>query len=132
MMAVKITYKPNHHEFGMLMISRQTRQLATHAAENGAVYAKAYARGAGLPADYISSIRGELGPIQTIGTPPNPRYTGRLIAEHPLGGVFEFGSGPRTTGGHAKGRRPQGGYSDPYRILGRAGARVGSPPRKMR
>lgn len=128
-MAVRITYKPNNSDFGKLMVSRQTRQLATAGAENGAVYARAYAKGERLPAGYIASIRGELGPIQVLGG--NPRYTGRTVAEHELAGAFEFGSGVRSAG-ISKTPRPQGGYSDPYRILGRAGARVGSPPRRTR
>ena len=128
---VVATYKPNHSDFGKLMLASQTRELCKTAANAGAVYARAYAKGAGLPGDYIAKIRGELGPIAVIGNPPNPRYTGRLIAEHPLAGVFEFGSGQRHVG-PGRTTRYQGGYSQPNRVLGRAGARIGSPPRGSR
>jgi len=129
-MAVKITYKPNNREFGQLMMSDQTQDLADDGAEHGAAYARLYARGSGLPADYVSSISARTGPPVTMGG--NPRRTARTVAEHRLAATFEFGSGKGSTSGPAGRKRPQGGYSDPYRILGRAGARTGSPPRKAR
>jgi len=129
-MAVKITYRANNSEFGQLMMSDQTQDLADHGAATGAAYARLYAKGAGLPADYVASIEGRPGPPVTLGG--NPRRTARTVAEHRLAATFEFGSGKGSKSGPSGRKRPQGGYSDPYRILGRAGARTGSPPKRVR
>lgn len=118
-MAVRIKYEPNHFQFGQLLMSDQTQDLADQGAEVGVLYARMYAAGVRptLPAEYIASIRKETGPIVTFGR--NPRRTARVVADFPW---IEFGSG-------RKRERPQGGNSPAYRILGRTGARVGSPPR---
>lgn len=128
-MAVTIRYEPNNSDFGRLMMADQTQSLALDAAHIGVTYARAYAAGMKLPADYIASIKAEAGPPVILGG-RNPRRTARIVAEHRLGGAIEFGTGTKSGGNDGRGRpREQGGYSSPYRILGRAGARVGSPPR---
>lgn len=133
-MALRVTYRENREEFGALMMSGQTQDLASDGAERGAAYARLYARGAKLPTDYVSSISAQVGPPVTLGKGAyaNPRRTARVVADHRLGATFEFGSGQGSTSGPKGRKRPQGGYSEPYRILGRAGARAGSPPGKRR
>jgi hypothetical protein len=118
-MPVKITYKPNNKEFGALMMSDQTQDLADQAAKLGVLVARAYAAGQRpqMPAEYIASIRAEAGPIVVFDG--NPRRTARVVADYPW---LEFGSGKTASG------RPQGGNSPAYRILGRTGARIGNPP----
>jgi len=130
-MGLKIKYEANNSDFGRLMMSSQTQDLADDAANFGAQVARLYAAGSRPrpPADYIASIKAAPGPPVVLGTGghANPRRTARVVADHRLGGVIEFGSGPTGPGGR---ERPQGGSSPAYRILGRTGARVGSPPRK--
>jgi hypothetical protein len=122
-MAVAIRYEPNHKSFRALMVSGQTQELADEAATAGVVVARAYAAGSRLPAEYIASIRRTSGPLVTFDG--NPRRTARVHAAYPF---IEFGSGIKS-GGDSRGKpRPQGGYSEPYRILGRTAARIGSPP----
>ena len=130
-MAVKITYKPNNSDFGKLMMADQTQDLADQAAHLGVAVATLYANGSRPrpPADYIASIKAVHGPPVTMGG--NPRRTSRVVAEHRLAGAIEFGTGIKSGGGDGRGTpRRQGGYSEPYRILGRTGSRIGSPPGK--
>lgn len=128
-MSVVIRYKPNHREFGELMLSQQTQDLADEAAGAGVLVATQFAQSDGLPAEYIASIRAEPGPIIVMGSPPNPRRTARVLASFPW---LEFGSGRGSRSGQIGKRntrkRPQGGYSRPYRVLGRTGARIGKKP----
>ena len=128
-MAVKITYKANNFEFGKLMMAKQTQDLADQAANLGVQVARLYANGARPrpPADYIASIKAESGPPVSMGG--NPRRTARVVADHRLGGAIEFGTGVKSSGSGRGAKRPQGGYSEPYRILGRTGSRIGSPPK---
>lgn len=118
-MAVAVRYVPNNSEFRKLMLSGQTQDLADKGARAGVIEAQTNAIDAGLPEAYVNSIAAEPGPLVTLGG--NPRRTARVVARHPLAGVFEFGSG-------AKRNRPQGGSSPTYRILGRAAAKIGSAP----
>ncbi len=133
---ITATYKENRREFGQLLMSDQIQDLADQGAEAGVAYARLYANGSRprLPADYVASFKAVQGPIVTMGDPhPNPRRTARTVSEHRLAAAFEFGTGVRSGGNDGRGaKRPQGGYSDPYRILGRAGARVGQPPLRRR
>lgn len=121
-MPIRIKYKPNNREFGALMMSDQTQDLADQAANFGVLVARAYANAERprLPTEYIASIRATTGPIVVLGPEKNPRRTARVEADYPW---IEFGSGQRPGG------RPQGGNSPSYRILGRTGARVGDPPK---
>lgn len=118
-MPVRIRYRANNSDFGKLMMSDQTQDLADQGANFGVLAARAYAAGTrpALPPEYIESIQAETGPIVTLGG--NPRRTARIVSKYPW---IEFGSGRKRD-------RPQGGNSPAYRILGRAGARVGNPPR---
>jgi hypothetical protein len=118
-MAVRVRYKANNKEFGALMRSDQTQDLADKGARAGVLEAQQIAMEAGLPEDYVNSIRAEIGPLAVYGG--NPRRTARVVARHRLAGAFEFGTGRRRD-------RPQGGGSPTYRILGRAGAKIGSMP----
>lgn len=122
-MAVTIRYEPNHGEFRKLMMSEQTHELADEAADLGLAVARAYAAGYKLPAAYITSIRKEVGRVVVLGG--NPRRAARIYADFPY---IEFGSGIKGEGGSRHAPRPQGGYSAPYRILGRTGSRIGKPP----
>lgn len=119
-MPVRIRYRANNVSFGALMRSDQTQDLADKGARAGVIEAQQSAIEAGLPEDYVDSIKAEPGPLGVYGG--NPRRTARVVARHRLAGVFEFGSGRRAP-------RPQGGSSPVYRILGKAGAKIGSPPR---
>lgn len=117
-MAIRIEYRANNEEFGKLMMSGQTQDLADQGANFGVQVARAYANGMRprMPEEYTASIQAEEGPIAVYDG--NPRRTARVTARFPW---LEFGSGKR-------GPRPQGGRSPAYRILGRTGARVGNPP----
>lgn len=124
-MAVAIRYEPNHSDFRKIMMGNQTKRLAQEAAILGVAVARAYAAGEKLPAEYIASIRHQAGSPVVLGG--NPRQTARVYADYPW---IEFGSGLRNTGRNGSTRRPQGGHSPAYRILGRTGARIGKPPAK--
>lgn len=113
---VRIRYRPNHREFGKLMMAKQTQDLADQAAKKGVIEAKALAQARGLPQAYIDSIEAKVGPVLTMGG--NPRRTARIHASFPW---IEFGSG-------RKRKRPQGGHSPAYRILGAVGSIIGNPP----
>lgn len=126
-MPATITYEPNHRDFRLLMLSNQIIDLVMDAANRGVQLARIDAERAGLPTEYIATIHSEHGPIVTLGKRRNPRPTGRMVADHPLSAVFEFGSGVTNTGGAGGRPRPQGGYSEPYRILGHAAHRIASP-----
>lgn len=115
-MAVQITYRANNAEFGKLMMSAQTQSLADQGALRGLRVARELATRQNLPAAYVASIRKAAGPTVTMGG--NPRRTARVYADAPW---IEFGSG-------LKRPRQQGGRSPAYRILGKTGARIGSPP----
>lgn len=53
------------------------------------------------------------------------RQSWYVANDHPAAASIEFGSGIRNRGATGANIRPQGGYSDPQRILGTAGARIG-------
>jgi len=116
-MTVRIRYKPNHKEFGAMLMSDQTQDLADQGARRGVVAARALAGSLGLPAEYIASIKATKGPVVTMQG--NPRRTARIEAKYPW---LEFGSGRKRP-------RPQGGRSPHYRVLGRILTEVGNPPR---
>lgn len=116
---VRIRYKPDHKDFGKLMMADQTQNLANQGARRGVIEAQALAMDAGLSEEFVDSIKARLGPPVVLGG--NPRRTARVVAEHRLAGVFEFGSGKRNP-------REQGGSSPAYRILGQAAARTGALP----
>ena len=65
-MGIRIRYKANNKEFGALMMSDQTQDLADQAANFGVLAAKAYAKGVRppLPAEYVESIKAETGPAR--------------------------------------------------------------------
>jgi hypothetical protein len=116
---IRVRYQANNREFGQLMMSEQTQDLADEAARAGVIEAQQSAMEAGLFEDYVNNIRAEIGPPQVLAG--NPRRTARVVARHRLAGVFEFGTGINRP-------RPQGGSSPRYRILGKAGTKIGSPP----
>lgn len=122
-MPISIRYKPNNVEFGKLMMAQQTQDLADEAAGAGMLVATGLAQGYGLPDEYITSIRPETGPPMTFAG--NPRRTARLVANYPW---IEFGSGKGSKSGPRGRKRPQGGYSKPYRVLGRTGSKIGKKP----
>lgn len=115
-MAIRIRYKANNSDFGKLMMSDQTQDLADQGARAGVAEATQLASGLSLPERYRSSIRAEAGPPATMGG--NPRRTARVYADYVW---VEFGSG-------VKRPRPQGGRSPAHRILGRTAAKIGNPP----
>ena len=59
------------------------------------------------------------------GEPLQPRALVEVINTAESAPAIEFGSGKRSVGDSAGDPRPQGGGNKPFRILGRAGARVG-------
>lgn len=115
-MPVHIRYRPNNSDFGRLMISDQTQDLANQGARRGVVEAWRLAASLDLPKEYIRSIGWEEGPTVTMGG--NPRRTARVHAAMPF---IEFGSGRKRP-------RPQGGSSPAYRVLGRVAPKIGNPP----
>ncbi len=115
-MAIRIRYKANNKEFGALMMSQQTQDLADQGANRGAQEARRLASSFSLPERYIASIRIAPGPTATLGG--NPRRTSRVEAGFPF---IEFGSGRKRP-------RPQGGRSPAYRVLGRTAWKVGNLP----
>lgn len=117
-MPVLIRYRPNNSDFGKLMMSSQTQDLADQGAKRGVAAAKALAGSESLPAEYVSSIRAVKGPPMVLGG--NPRRTARVETKYPW---IEFGSGRKRP-------RPQGGRSPRYRILGRILTQIGNPPAK--
>ncbi len=116
-MAVRIKYRPNHKDMAKLLMSKQTQDLANQGARRGVVEATKLATTFNLPEEYISSIEATVGPPVTYQG--NPRRTARVEAKFPW---IEFGSG-------RKRKRPQGGSSPHYRVLGRTLSKVGNPPR---
>ena len=115
-MAVRIRYRPNNSDFGRLLMSDQTQDLADQGANRGVQEARRLASSLGLPATYIDSIKAVPGPVTSLGG--NPRRTARVEASFPF---LEFGSGRKRA-------RPQGGSSPAYRVLGRTVTTIGNPP----
>lgn len=116
-MPIRIKYRPNHKDFGKLLMSDQTQDLADQAAKKGVQEATSMAVAEKLPAEYISSIEAATGPPRVLDG--NPRRTAEVRAKYPY---IEFGSG-------RKRKRPQGGNSPHYRILGRTLSKIGNPPK---
>lgn len=114
---IRIRYKPNNADMAKLLMSDQTQDVADQAARKGVIEATAMAAADRLPAEYIASIKATKGPIVTLAG--NPRRTAQLEAKFPY---LEFGSG-------RKRKRPQGGNSPRYRVLGRTLNKIGNPPR---
>ncbi len=114
---IRITYRPNNKDMAKLLMSDQTQDVADQAARKGVLEATAMAAADRLPAAYIASIKAVKGPIVTMQG--NPRRTAQLEAKYPY---LEFGSG-------RKRKRPQGGNSPRYRVLGRTLNKIGNPPR---
>lgn len=135
-MGIVMNYVPNNHEFGKLMMAKQTQDLADEAAQHGAAIARLYAAGARprLPSEYVTGFKVRTGPPVLLGDGPyaNLRRTARVVNEHHLASAIEFGTGTASTAQSAGRPRPQGGYSEPHRVLGRTGSRIGAPPRKAR
>lgn len=116
-MPVKIRYKANNRDFGRMMMSQQTQDLADQGAQVGAREARALATNLNLPEKYVRSIRSDTGPPVSLAG--NPRRTARVYADYVW---VEFGSG-------VKRKRPQGGSSPAHRVLGRVASLVGQLPR---
>lgn len=77
---------------------------------------------------YASSF--EIGRERTFWFKPRSgplqrRAQVEVINTAPYAVAIEFGSGESSEGDTAGEARPQGGWNRPYRVLGRAGARVG-------
>jgi hypothetical protein len=129
-MGIRIRYRPNREEFGRLMLSEQTQDLAMEAARRMRDFAKLLAgsgnRQGDVPEEYTAAFRAEPGPPMELGG--NLRATARVVNDHWLAAIIEFGSGVKSVGDRAGTPREQGGYSAPHRYLGRAGAALGSPP----
>lgn len=119
MSTYRVHYRANNKDFGRLLMSGQTQELALKGARAGVVEAGQQAMEAGLPERYVDGLAAQPGPPVTLDG--NPRRTARLVATDKLSAIIEFGSGRRR-------ERPQGGTSPAYRILGRAGSKIGSPP----
>ncbi len=117
-MAIRIRYRPNNRDMAKLLMSSQTQDLADQGANRGVEEAKKLATSLDLPAEYIASIEAVPGPPVVLQG--NPRRTARVNTKYPY---IEFGSG-------RKRKRPQGGHSPHYRILGRILTKVGNPPDK--
>lgn len=115
-MPISIRYRPNNREMGQLLMSDQTQDLADQGANRGVMLAKELAAARGLFPEYIESIKATTGPVVVMDG--NPRRTARVETGYPW---VEFGSG-------RKRKRPQGGRSPRYRILGRIATKVGSAP----
>ena len=78
--------------------------------------------------DYAGSFK--LGKAKTFmykprGFPRQRRALVEVINTSPKAPAIEFGSGPPSEGDSAGEARPQGGSNQVFRVLGRAGAKVG-------
>lgn len=117
-MPITIRYRPNNRDMAKLLMSKQTQDLADQGAERGVNEAQRLAASMNLPEEYIASIQATTGPVVVLQG--NPRRTARVEAKYPW---IEFGSG-------RKRKRPQGGSSPHYRVLGRILTKIGNPPDK--
>lgn len=129
-MSIRIRYRPNHSDFAQLLLSQQTLELALAAAADIRDLARRMAgvayRMGDIPEGYTESFSSEPGAPMELGG--NLRATARVVNDHPLAAVIEFGSGVQSVG-ETKGKpRRQGGYSFPNRFLGRAASVYSSPP----
>lgn len=115
-MAIRIRYRPNNRDMAKLLMSKQTQDLADQGAKKGVDEAQRLATSLGLPEEYIASIEAVEGPVVVMQG--NPRRTARVETKYPW---IEFGSG-------RKRKRPQGGRSPHYRVLGRILTKIGNPP----
>ena len=63
--------------------------------------------------------------FKPVGEPLQLRAVVEVVNTDTKAVAIEFGSGEQSVGDSAGDERPQGGWNKPYRVLGRAGAKVG-------
>lgn len=110
-MPVHVHYEPNHKDFNAFAHSDQLRDAVRKAAQDVVAYAVPESKT--LAPDWQVNR----GPDLVIGV--FSRLTEEVVNENAAAAAIEFGAGSEE---HP---RPQGGYSEPKRILGKAGAKVG-------
>lgn len=108
-------FDPDHKGINGFLHSNQLRDAVTKAAEDVVGYAKP--ESSTLAPDW----KVQRGHDMIIGE--YSRLTEQVVNDNEAAAAIEFGSGAGRPG--QTGIRPQGGYSHPQRILGKAGARVG-------
>lgn len=109
-------YEPDHKGIAEFLVSSQLADAVRQGAED--VAAEANRTRASRKLDYYV----ERGPDVIVTRNGNPRVSERVRCDHPAAAAIEFGSG---TGNWRDGdtSRPQGGGNQPYRTLGKAGAK---------
>lgn len=115
-MPVVVTrFNPDHKSIGEFLRSRQLRDPVHQGAQD--VAAEANRTKVTQKINYYV----EAGPDVIVTRNGNPRLSERVRADEPMAAAVEFGSG--TGNAHGDGKRPQGGGNEPYRTLGKAGAK---------
>lgn len=112
--------------FSAFAVSEQIRKPTIQGAEMVAGIARGIAPKFG--GGYARSFK--IGRTRTIWFKPKQgplqrRAVVEVINDDPKAVAMEFGSGPSSVGGSAGGARPQGGSNPAFRVLMRAGKRVG-------
>lgn len=106
-------FRADHKSIGEFLVSGQLRDAVRGGADDVARIANATT---------ITKLKGEYyvehGPDVIVTKNGNPRLSEQVRCDHPAAAAIEFGSGRKKD-------RPQGGSSDPKRILGKAGEHVG-------
>lgn len=114
-MPIHVHYEPNHKDFNAFAHSDQLRDAVRKAADDVVAYAVPESKT--LAPDWQVNRGSDL----VIGA--FSRLTEEVVNENDVAAAIEFGTGFGRPG--QTGYRPQGGYSFPHRILGKAGAKVG-------
>lgn len=125
-------YRPHSDgsgSFSAFAVSEQIRKPVKQGAELVIGIARGMSPG-GPGGTYANSF--EIGRARTFWFKPKSgplqrRAVVEVINTDPKAAAIEFGSGGQGEGASAGGARPQGGSNRAYRVLMRAGGRVGSP-----
>jgi hypothetical protein len=117
--------------FSAFAVSPQLRKPLVSAAFEVIAIAKAIApRGPGRPghrpyADSFAVNKARATYLKPKRGPRQGRAVATVINDADNAVPMEFGSGDPSVGLSAGADRPQGGWNKPYRVLGKAGGRVG-------
>lgn len=109
-------YKPDRKSIGEFLVSGQLRDAVRGGAQD--VAAEANRNKVTRRLEYFE----EKGPDVVVTKNGNPRLSERVRCDDPAAAAIEFGSGARNWRGGEQ-SRPQGGSNEPYRTLGKAGAK---------
>jgi len=108
------------------VISNQIRRPCVEAAYAVIGIAQGLApKGSGAYAALFGIGKRERFMFKPAGEPLQPRAVAEVINTDDKAPAIEWGSGQANDGASPDTDRPQGGSNQPFRVLGRAGARVG-------